>query len=151
MPYNREDLYKIKRIDLTNDATVAHTGGTETQTLQPDVGFVYEIIDIYIDIPYSVGDTAGTHELSIKYQNQTEELSFIKSAFNNKLTVGTNGYYGSDTESPTAMSDQLNIMRHSIAVSHDQPLDFVYTNDLDADNTGTRAIEILVKQYREAV
>jgi len=145
------DYFKIKKIDLSSSATVGHPA-SETQTLQPAAGKIYQVIEIYANLPDPAGSSAGTHYIHGKYQNITGSMIYISSGFGNDITIDQNGFTGSGTERPSGNSEQFLVPRGGMIIcSNSQPFDFVYTNSTDVDQTGTRTLEILVKEYPERI
>lgn len=152
MGYFVDNNFKLKLVDLTNDDSVASGGGTNTQTLQAEAGYVYEVIFINVYIP-KVG-TANTHNLRIYYQNITNDsLLYCSSTFNADISIGRNGiqFAGDDSELPANAREQFNIHNKMLYASNTQPIDFLYTNSTDVNQTGTRTIEVMVKEYKEAI
>jgi hypothetical protein len=146
-------MFTIEMVDLTDDTQVNSGGGTDTQSLQPDAGYVYEVVDIYAYIPDPVGSTANSHKLAISMQNCTtaENIATIISATGNYIAISCSGFVGSTSEQPSNHREQFLIKQGGLLfASNSQPLDFKYTNSTDANQTGTRRIEVWVKKYREA-
>ncbi len=154
MPYDRENNYKLLMLDLSKDNTVIAATGTDTTIIQPSKGFVYELINISVDIPDPVGSTSGTHNLNITPTNFTDSnTAYIRITSNTGSTIRINrtGFTGT-AEYPSDATDQYRLMYDGkITASYDEPVDIIYNNVTDAAQSGTRLIEILVKVYREAV
>jgi hypothetical protein len=150
-----EPYFKLKLIDLSDNTTVASGGGTNTQTLQADVGFIYEIVKFWINIPDAVGSTANTHTLDVyfdaSFTGQSRFLRMVSTSGNAILTL--NQIFSADSsEIPSGSDEQFDLL-NGIAktyVNNTNTLKFLYTNGLDANQTGTRTIKILVKEYKEA-
>jgi len=153
--YTLEDNYKLVEIDLSDDTQVNSGGASNTQTLQPDAGYVYEIINMNISIPDAVGSTAGTHVLQIywKAAYETGDLIAVMSATTgNAISAGYGGTItGDNYEDPGNAREQFLMLRNTTICSNTYPISFTYTNNLDANQTGTRTIKILAKQRREAL
>lgn len=149
MPYDREGNYTLELIDLSDDTTVAHAPTAITNTLQPPVGFVYEVVNIDYNAPAPVGDSAGTHKVTVEYDGTS--LALINGNHSTTIKIYQAGFSGDVGEIPGIVDDQLRIMREWLVASYDNPIDFVYTNSTDADQTGTRVLRVWVKKYREAI
>jgi len=142
----------LKMIDLSDDTTVASGGGSDTQTLQPPQGQIYKIIELSVDIPDPVGSSANYHRLSIGYQNFTDsnDIIFIQGNFGTDIRI-YNGGLGGDVVYPADDNNQLPLKRTMIYASYTEPLDFVYTNNTDVNQTGTRKIEIMTAVYKDLI
>jgi len=148
---NRSEFLGIKLIDLSDDTTVSAAGGTDTQTLQPPKGQIYQIIQFDIEIPDPVGSTANNHKFNVKYQNMTDgDITFCNSNTGSDIKWNAYGWIGT-TEVPGSDNEQFDLIHGGqIWASYDQPVDFVYVNLTDADQTGTRRLEIMVKVWKDA-
>jgi len=139
-------------IDLTTDSSVASGGGTDTVTLQPDEGYIYKVRSIFIDIPDPAGSGANNHVLSCLLGGETASTYkhfFIASDFGNDITVyGMNGFIGT-SESPSGASEQHSIIYHDLICSNSYPLDLLYKNNTDVNQTGTRTVKFLVEEIPE--
>lgn len=145
--------FKLKLIDLTDDTTVTSAGGTNTQTLQPPVGKIYEIVKIWFDMPV-VGGTINTHTLKGSYVNSGATLfAFFSATSDHDQNIDT--YYGefsaNGTELPSGASNQYQVShaQFNLFCNYDNPIYFYYVNDTDANQTGTRVIKVLVKESYE--
>ena len=150
MSYTVNPRGKIVGIDLSDDTAVA-AAGTNTQTLTPPLGNVYQIIDIYYNAPDPAGSAAGTHELGIKQVTVTSDRyrALIRASTGNAITVNYAGFIGDSAETPSNIREQLLFIRGQLWASNTYPMKFVYDNDTDVQQAGTRALEILVKEYGE--
>lgn len=151
MPYDREGNYTIEVITLTDDTTITHAPTTQTLQLKPDVGFVYEVLDIGYQAPDPVGSGAGTHQLYISYNGAFNDMARIKATTGNAVWIAITGFDGDSSEVPSAIGDQYDIMHNRLHASNSVPIDFAYTNSTDVDQSGTRTLIIVVKKYREAI
>lgn len=148
---DRENMFKIIQIDLSDDTLVTHAPTSTTATLQPPKGFVYQVLNIYCLIPIPAGGTAGTHRLTQRYQNQhtASFLGYLDSVFGTTIVII--GYsMNATTEVPSGSRNQEEFIRF-LKCTHDQPIDFIYKNSTDADQVGTRTLVITVMKYREAI
>jgi hypothetical protein len=155
MTVTHNPFFKLKLIDLSDDTQVNSGGSTNTQTLQPAAGFIYQIVKIWVEIPDAVGSTAGTHNLWVAYDTSFQAQSaifFMSSNTGNNIQTYANALDG-DSEQPTASGQQQDIISGGIEIFCDytNTIYFKYTNNLDANQTGTRTIKVLVKEYKEAV
>lgn len=143
---------KINYKDLTDDATVSHTGGTNSQLLQPPAGKVWQVIYFRMSIPAPVGDTAGTHNMKISYYDGTVYHNIVEIVSNHSTSCES--YYfqfqGTSSEAPANAGQQQEIVSRLLWASNSYPIRFIYTNDTDADQTGTRQLDIWVKEYTES-
>lgn len=154
MAFNHNHRFKLKLIDLSDNTTVAHAPTSNTQTLQPASGKIYEIIKIFIYIPDPAGSAAGTHELIMHH---TTDGSSVYGTFLLRATTGNSlgTYYSAFTadsaEAPGEAITQGQILNGfgDILCSYTYPIYFKYTNSTDVDQSGTRVIKVLVKEYNE--
>lgn len=150
MAYNINQGFKLKLIDLSDDTQVNSGGGTNTQTLQPPNGKIYQVIDIYMHIPDPVGSSANAHTMDVSFQNcyLNENLAYISANTGTAMYISNSGFVGT-SEQPSNAREQYLFAHHSLFCSYDQPINFLYTNNTDANQTGTRRLEIFVKEYNE--
>lgn len=151
---DRENNYKLVVISLTTDATVTHAPTTVVSTLQPPKGFVWEVISVYSQIPDPVGSAAGTHVLEIyplNRENALDEFSTITSNTGSNISIRNSIGIQADTETPSNIAQQYEMLHNIMVASYDEPLAFSYTNSTDVDQSGTRYLVITVKEYREAI
>ena len=150
-----EPFFKVKIISLTDDTQVNSGGGTDTKYLKPDLGYIYEMVLVNIDIEDAAGSTAGTHQIKIIYEaSQTEFtidnlIAFYRGTTGQDITTAYTRPDGPDYEKPSTYIDST--LYEKRYATNTNPLSFQYTNSLDAHQTGTRIIEIMVKEYKEAV
>lgn len=151
MGYDRENSYSIEVIDLTDDASVSSGGGINTQSLQPPVGYIYEVIDIGYNAPIPGGGGSGTHELFAKYRGEYSDVIRIIAGFGSVVRIDANGFIQTGgSELPSTSTQQYEHMRNEIIhASNSVPFDFIYTNDTDVAQAGTRELTVVVKKYHE--
>lgn len=151
MPVNRINNYKIEVVDLSDDTTVT-PAGTDVQTLQPPVGFTYEVIDIGYQCAAPAGAGSGTHQLYGEYTGAYVEMMRVKSVFGSAVQIIAAGFNGDSQEVPSAAADQFRLMHlEMIKCSRSVPFVFTYTNGTDVNKTGTRTLIVIVKKRREAI
>jgi len=141
--------FKIKLVNLTNDTQV-NAGNDNTQTLRPLAGKIYKIIYFYYYAPDPVGSAAGTHDIRIQYDltGTKRNVALCKATTGNIVAIGTNSSWtGDSSEVPSTATEQHTMLYHDLWASYDFPLYFLYENDTDVNQTGTRVLEILVKEY----
>lgn len=145
--------YQLKKIVLTDDTTVIATA-TNNQVLQPIEGRIYEVVWMRISIPIPAGGAAGNHYLKIlnfeANDNQTL-IAKLKANFGATITAGYGGSFFADSEEiPGGTGEQFALMTGGlIRASNSLPVWFYYGNDTDVSQTGTRTIELLVKEFTE--
>lgn len=143
--------FKLKLIDLSTSATVASGGGSDTIALQPNSGYIYQVINCIIVVP-AVG-TANTHLIEIRTGLGTSgnyDQLYAKSTFAAEINIGRYGTVtANDTELPSGDAAQQNIILGGLWGNYDYPIDIKYTNSTDVNQTGTRTYIFLVKEYKE--
>ena len=151
--YHPSKNFKIKKIDLSDNTTVAHTTGTNTQTLQPAAGFIYEIINIDVNIPVTNAGAAGNHSLTFRHDDGTDTYNVIiaTAVGNTVITINPRiGISAGVSEYPGGSAQQYDYLSKGIIkLSNTEYMTIVYTNNSDNDQTGNRALLIWVKEYRE--
>ena len=151
MPIGRLNNYTLEILDIDDDTTVTHAPTSITNALTPPPGFVYEILSLSVSIPDPAGSAAGTHSLLIQPAGAASNQRIFKIDANTGSTIVCKyNQWTATTVNPGAAAQQFTQLSACIA-SFDVPLNFVYTNSTDVDQAGTRAIQMLVKKYREAV
>lgn len=149
MGMNRENNSKLVLVDLSATATIA-PAGTETNDLKPDVGFIYIVRYVYVRIPDPVGSGAGDHTIELTNTGFGTAQAKAVAAFGNTIWIRYDALEGSSSELPSGVTQQQGILQNLIA-SNSLPIEFKYTNGTDVNQTGTRAINVLVEKIREAV
>jgi hypothetical protein len=141
---------KLKLIDLSDNTSVASSGGTDTQTLQPNSGYIYKIVNMLVVIP-AIAAASGAHTLSFKSQNTTSGYNIIKlSGTDGAVMRIYQGNFYADSESPSGASEQFLLIHGGLLMaSNDEPIDIIYKNSSDTNQTGTRTLEILVEEIPE--
>jgi len=141
----------IRRYELTDSTTVNAGGSTDTQVIQPSVGEWVQVVAISATIP-AIGGASGNHSLTIKMGASATTLSVGD-------LVGTDGAvmyitkssFIADTENPSDVTDQLNLITNGLVANNDEPISFVYKNSSDVNQTGTRVLRAICKVYREVL
>lgn len=143
--------FKLDVVNLTDDTTVTHAPTSIENILTPPVGKVYIIRNIFYNAPAPVGDSAGTHELELLQTYVTTGRRILKTKGNHSTTLNINvDIVGDVEEIPGVVREQnLLIKNGQIFASNSYPLVFKYTNSTDADQTGSRALEVLVEVHNE--
>jgi len=147
---DREMNYKLEILDLSQTGTVAHSGGTETYTIQPNEGFIYEVKCLYFYVAIPAGGTGGTQGLDIYsdgYAKTDNNWISLTQAHNSVLKIANQQYTGTN-EKPTL---EQSYSANNIVASQTYPVKIKYTNNTDADQTNTREVVAVVKKIREAL
>jgi hypothetical protein len=142
--------FKIKLVDLSDATSVASGGGTNTQTLQPDAGFIYQVINIELIVP-AIAAATGNHYTICRKSNGTTDDDYFRLLGTDGSTYYIDGYGGftASTENPSAITQQWAIMHEAMWCNNDEYFTFRYTNSSDTNQTGTRTLRIRVKEYPE--
>jgi len=145
----------IKEIDLSDNTSVAGGGGTNTQTLQPPEGLCYLITRLWIEIPDPVGSGANDHRLEVYWDasfTTASRLLYCLSNFGSDISTNAGGLVAT-TEVPSSQNQQSEILT-GIArswASYDSPIYFLYTNNTDVAQAGTRTIKMIVEVWDNGV
>ena len=148
--------FKLKLVDLSDDTQVNSGGGTDTQTLQPPTGKIYELVKLVLHIPDPVGSTANSHEI-IGYYDMGHASVYREGIFRCVATTGNdietayNELNADSVEGPSNAREQYKIINGPLYASNTYAIKFKYDNDTDANQTGTRTILCLVKEYDEVI
>lgn len=140
---------KIKIVDLSDDTQVNAGGSNNSQSLQPNSGKIYEIIEIYYDAADPSGSTSGTHQLEIQYYDGTNSMTVARIRGNTGSGIGiyTSDFSGDSQELPADAREQALLRRgRQLLASNSAYLIFKYTNNTDANQTGTRTCYVVVKE-----
>lgn len=150
MGYKINNGFKLKTIDLTDDTQVNSGGSTNTQTLKPSAGKIYQVIHIRLNTP-AIGGASGDHKTAFQYTDGTTymDLAYLKGTDGATYEIdGRNGFIAS-TELPSNAQQQYEFMHNSIIVSNSHYVEIKYTNDSDTNQTGTRTLVFWVKESNE--
>jgi hypothetical protein len=144
--------FKLKFIDLSNDTQVNSGGGTNTQTLQPPTGKIYQIAHIDGSWP-AIGGATGNHQLIGNLTDGTINTKIMQLIGTDGALFSITESYGfaANTELPGNITEQYKLMHESIFLSNTYYLDLIYTNSSDTNQTGTRAIYIYYKEFDEVI
>jgi hypothetical protein len=110
------------------------------------------VVDIAVSLPDAVGSTAGTHKLDVYLHTVTQASKKLTIQGNTgTATIRIGDYFAlvGDSESPSLESNQQSIIRGALWCNNTNTITFRYTNNLDANQTGTRTIKVLVKEFKE--
>ena len=151
MGMEREKNYTLEVIDLSDDTQVNSGGASITNSLQPPVGFVYEILSISYNAPDPSGSGSGTHQMTLTNLGMTYFEVYLKANFGNGVTINGSGFTANAGEIPSALAQQYEMTHKWLYASNSIPLNINYKNDTDVNQTGTRSCKVLVKKYREAI
>ena len=152
-PITSLDGAKLKLIDLSDDTQVNSGGSTNTQILTPPSGFIYEVVSLAMNFPDPVGSTVNNHSINVTLADiSLADISQVMYASSNtgsliyyKISEGLIG-----TSKKPAFPYNVTFL-DSIVLNSDVVLTFVYTNNTDAHQTGTRTIKVVVREILERV
>lgn len=153
-PITSFDSPKLDVIDLS-DATSIAAAGTDTQTLQPPSGKIYIVRNFQYNALDPAGSGAGTHELVVFNgiaQTVQNRSARIAATFGNPIEVGfANGFVGDSSESPSTQTEQRFICTAGLRCNHNYPIEFLYKNNTDVAQAGTRTLKLLVEILNEGL
>lgn len=149
MKQSNSSFLGIKLIDLSDDTTVASGGGTNTQTLQPPDGQIYKIKGLKIFIPDPSGSTSNDHSLEIQNINLNE--IYISATSNTGSAIQIRPYAGitSTSKRPSEIEQQYPMIFEYMLCNNTNYIEFVYVNNTDVNQTGTREIYVIVEVYKD--
>ena len=154
MAYVQDDAYKLEVVDLSDD-TAVNSAATNSQTLQPTAGFIYEIVGIDYLSAAPIGASSGTQVLQILgYDGSAynSNLAQITGPFNDSIDIWVSMFLGATSEYPSGDTAQSYMLNSGILIaSNSYPISFKYTNSTDVQKTGTRTLIVRVKVKREAL
>jgi len=148
---DRENNYKLKLIDVSDNTMVPSGGGTVNNDVQPPEGEIYQIINAWLDIPDPAGSAASNHVIYGQVGADNSQRWF---SFNSNTGLDITTYYNqaqASSENPSVSGDQQSLFSSQICISHTHFLRLRYLNNTDVNQTGTRTMKLLVKVYREAI
>lgn len=117
--------------------------GDELSTLTPPKGYIWEIVNMYLDVKNKTGSAAGTQDFEISAG--LVPVMFGSIDFGSDLTW-TYGEWGSVTTQKPADAVNAMMALNNIVVDADNALGVRYTNNLDVTQTWSRTIYFTVKQ-----
>lgn len=150
---NIDDFY-IKLVDLSDSTSIA-AGNDHTVTLEPPDGECYQIIDWMYDAPDPAGSSSGSQKLEAWPMGQTSgtknEILQVTGTFGNGIYVGDHCAFNGTSESPSAGSEQFNIIHGSLWATHEAPITFIYDNSTDVAQAGNRKLLLMVKVFKNVI
>jgi len=154
---NISDFLGLKLIDLSDDTQVNSGGGQDNQFLQPNAGFIYQIISIRYYAPDPSGSTSGTHTIDIYHNDTSSEFTkdthYLKAIANtgSNIVIDNHALTGDSSETPSGAEQQFGMINGCIWVDNANKLTLSYSNGTDANQTATRALNVWVKVYKEVI
>jgi hypothetical protein len=145
--------FEKKSISLTTSDVVASGGGEDIVQIKPGAGKIWEITGLSIRIP-SIGGAASIHSFKVYPTNREDTTHDYFLFANGNATTELRadmqeGLVGGAQESPSDYVEQFEIMAHVMWASNSEPLDIIYINNADANQTGERIVVVTVKEYTE--
>jgi len=149
LAYNINLNYKVKIIDLSDNTQVNSGGGTNTQTLKPAAGKIYEVFMIGATWP-AIGGASGNHSVVTRLTDGTDTVNMLSITGTDGAVMSITGYYGCAGSSvlPNSIAYTLPMIR-SLVVSNTKYIEFYYANNSDTNQTGTRELNVWVKEFNE--
>jgi len=141
----------LKYVDISTDDTVAAAAIDDIE-ITPPKGLMYVIAGVEVSIPDPSGSSSGSHNLYFynKFFSYLSTYFDATSNTGNAIYIQNDGGIVADTENPTSFSEQLHaILGGRSLVNNDYPLVVRYRNQTDVAQTGTRAVKIMFKVYKE--
>lgn len=149
MVYSHNLQGKIKIVNLTN-STQVNASATNNQDLQPDSGSIYKIRNLLYNAPDPAGSTAGTHSITAYFYDGTSYRAVFESIANTGTGINIkNTGLRSSTNNPSDGAAQAILLTSGIFCSNSYPIRFTYSNDTDANQTGTRTLVLLIEELAE--
>ena len=146
----------LKDLSTVETGTVAGGGGTESVTIQPPDGLIYELIGcgFYVQQVAAGGD-GGVHDFRIGRGGSSIQNLIAKyaSAYTSAITVYQSGIAqtADSSQYPDTDAAQAGILQNLYA-NYDLPLTVYYTNNATtADQTSNRNYDIFCKVYKEVL
>lgn len=151
-PITTMDSRSVEWIDLS-DTTQVNAAANNTQTLQPPKGFLYEIRGMAAKFPDPVGSGAGSHTIFMNIAGSASIYGRLFSAtsdFGSDISYAARYGWLATATYPSSGDSQRQLYQTTI-VSNEYPLDFLYSNNTDVNQTGNREIYLLVLKTQEVI
>lgn len=153
MPIAFNPVFELREIDLTDDTSVPATTGTNDQSLTPDVGKVWQVVQIYFSAPDPAGSSSGTHGLRFYPRSEVATnnlIAYVQGNFGSAINIGQNMAFNGDAKQPATQQYQVDLMYKGILWSNNtKPFLFRYYNTTDVAQAGTRTLKFLVREFNE--
>lgn len=150
---NKGEFLGIVAVDLSTDDAVASGGGTDTISLQPPKGLCYKILGVHY-YATAIGGATGTHLMKMEnnFGAATDYIEYfqVEGANGGSFAVIDSQLNGS-TEIPSSGTQQTPILLGSMWSTYDNPIDIVYENNSDTNQTGDRNCRIIYAVYRNGM
>lgn len=123
---------------------------SETFTITAPAGYAYQLLGFYFYVDAVPGASGGTHTMDIDGKG-TNALKVNGSSVFNSALYYKYGYWltADSSQAPPAGSDQFACLRSFWAVGADTIV-FTYTNMADANQTGSREYEAVLRMIKIA-
>lgn len=144
-----QESISIIPIDRTIKTTVGHPQSV-TVEIKPPVGYIYEVLDIFLYALKPVGATTGVQEFTLYYyypewENPNFDIFKISAA---SILQWRYGYaFMADSAYPTTETAQI-LRPRGVFADNDTYLKIEYTNATDADQTNYVFIALVVKKIK---
>ena len=145
-------LLKLRVHNLNDDTQVNAGGNTNTQKIEPVAGTIEKVAAIHMVIP-AIGGASGNQSMAIKLNadaTYTFTVAELIGANGGAIYITKSNFVG-DTESPSSGPEQLKLILDGMIGNNDYNMSFVYRNDSDVNQTGTRVLQVLTKVYKEVL
>lgn len=129
-------------LDMTQSGSIL-AAGDELSSLTPPKGYIWEVVNMYLNVKNKTGSAAGTQDFEISAG--LVPVMFGSVNFGSDLTWAY-GEWGSVTTQKPADAVNSIIALNNIVVDADNALGVRYTNNLDVTQTWGRTVYFTVKQ-----
>lgn len=134
---------KILLLNGSQTGNVA-AGSDMTTTLTPPKGYLWEVMDLYINIKNKAGAAAGTQDIDV-IAGAVSKL-FGSTDFGNDLNWSYSEWAAATAAKKPADPVAAVMALRGVVVDVNDPLRFIYYNKLDVTQTWGRSIYLTVKQ-----
>lgn len=121
---------------------IVNSFASHTETFTPPRGKKWHVITIQLRKGFPTGGTSGVHDFTVKQAG----ISMIKgeSIFSTDVNWNTSRWADADSEQAPTSDEAALIALHSIVADTENPLNIVYLNATDAQNTKNGEITVHV-------
>lgn len=147
--FNPEFYEEVEFIDA-DSATTVKAGNTETVTVTPPAGYVYEILGLKMTVVKPGGTSTGDHGFTVGDETNNLGLGNFKSVHGSNCEFDHGmAIIADDTQRPPANTDQMLSYKHT-RFDENTGININYLNNTDADQANARTIKLIVRKIKVA-
>jgi len=133
-----------------DSATTVNAANNEVVLIEAPTGYLYEILEIYLQIGDPTGGASGTHEFEVYSESETIFILKGKSVFGSVIEYKYGIWKTADSEQQPPNDSEQQLAIRGKRIDSTNGIRIIYANDTDVNQTKTRAIRLWVRKIKVA-